>query len=147
MKQLTYKISIGDRFGTWTVIDNASRGKYGNTCYKCECKCGHQLIISGSSLQKGRRSRCANCFHAEKTEAVKKREIGKIYNNWKIIDVIKVNYQSRTKLVAIIKHACGFEKQVSDFYILSILSPRCKKCVPIKEDSLRRYRSRKKLTT
>lgn len=139
------KISIGDKFGKWTVIDLASRDKSGAKCYKCECVCGYKLSIAASSLQNGRRSRCANCFHADRTESVKKREIGKIYNNWQITNLIKVNYKLRTKLTVIIKHVCGLERSFTDFYMLEILPPRCKNCVPLKKDTLRRYKSREKI--
>jgi hypothetical protein len=144
MKTATIKISVGDKYGNWTVIDKASKSEHGFTHYKCECVCGHQLFITGASLYNGYRYRCANCFNQERMEKIKKREIGKIYNDWEIIDLIKVDCPERTKLAAIIKHICGFQKQTRDFYMLRFHAPRCKKCLPLKEDSLRRYESRKR---
>lgn len=140
------KISIGDKYGKWTVIDNGTRNIRGATVYKCKCECGYQLYIVGASLYRGYRSRCVNCFNSQRVEETKKREIGQIYNGWEIVDLIMVKYKSRNNLTAKAKHICGIVKQIFQFYMLKTFPPRCKKCTPIKEDSIRRYKSKGKIT-
>lgn len=49
---------IGQKFGRLTVIKRADNDKYGHTQWLCQCECGNQKVIAGSSLKKGLTKSC-----------------------------------------------------------------------------------------
>lgn len=56
---------IGQTFGRLTVIDRAENDKHGHTRWLCQCECGNQKVIAGSSLKKGLTQSCG-CLKKEK---------------------------------------------------------------------------------
>ena len=48
----------GERFGRWTVIEYAGRGKHGEVQYKCRCDCGTERVLRRTSLTSGNSKSC-----------------------------------------------------------------------------------------
>ena len=50
-------ISVGDQYGSWTVIDEGPlKGR--NQYYLCRCACGKEKLVQGGSLRNGRSKSC-----------------------------------------------------------------------------------------
>ena len=56
---------IGQRFGKLIVLERAENDKFGKTRWLCQCDCGNQKIINGSSLLRGLTVSCG-CNKLEK---------------------------------------------------------------------------------
>lgn len=54
----------GEKFGRWTVIQKAKKGKNGETQYLCRCDCGTEKVLRRSSLTSGN-SRSCGCLSRE----------------------------------------------------------------------------------
>lgn len=50
----------GQRFGQWTVIDEAETPRRG-THWNCVCDCGNKSIVFGADLRRGTSTRCISC--------------------------------------------------------------------------------------
>jgi len=64
----------GSRFGAWTVLFFAGRGKNGNLLWKCLCQCGTIKIFSAAYLRSGETNSCG-CLKG-KSISQKKRTHG-----------------------------------------------------------------------
>jgi len=49
---------IGKRFGRWEVISKEGFNSCGQTMWLCQCECGTERIVNGSSLRTGRSNSC-----------------------------------------------------------------------------------------
>lgn len=56
----SYRDLTGNKFGRWTVLRH-SHVKYAEQFWVCQCDCGTERIIVGSSLKTGRSTSCG-CF-------------------------------------------------------------------------------------
>lgn len=57
-------ISSGDKFGKWTVITTGNKvGR--ERSYKCQCRCGNESTIPGSTLRHKRSTQCRRCSSRE----------------------------------------------------------------------------------
>lgn len=74
----------GQKFGRLTVIERVeNKGK--QTCWKCQCECGNEVIVQGNNLKNGHTVSCG-CFRREKTSESHKTHgmaRSKIYKTWK----------------------------------------------------------------
>lgn len=52
------KSEIGNIYGLLTVIEKAENRRYGSVAWKCKCKCGNEVIISGKELRNGDTKSC-----------------------------------------------------------------------------------------
>ena len=52
------------KFGRLTVLQRAENDRHGNACWLCECDCGSQKVVLGSSLRKGLTVSCG-CYHKD----------------------------------------------------------------------------------
>jgi len=50
---------IGEKFGKWTVIEEAEKNKYGKALYKVQCECGTIRMKSDFHLR--RTDKCKKC--------------------------------------------------------------------------------------
>ena len=55
----------GQRFGKYTVISRVENNKHDMAMWLCQCDCGTQKIVMGSSLRRGLILSCG-CYHKEK---------------------------------------------------------------------------------
>jgi hypothetical protein len=57
------KVSVGDKFGYWTVLEKVSKKRNGRTLiyWKCQCSCGVNKEIAQSCLLRGGSKSCG-CF-------------------------------------------------------------------------------------
>jgi hypothetical protein len=53
--------SLGDQFGSWTVIERDKTDKCGNLRWICKCRCGKIQSVSGTNLRKGKSTACKSC--------------------------------------------------------------------------------------
>ena len=73
---------IGKRFGKWVVLEetskkNISRQKY----YLCQCDCGDQIEVIGSSLRSGKSSSCQKCCRQKISI-----QVGSVSGRWTILN-------------------------------------------------------------
>ena len=54
----------GKKFGRWTVVSEAGRGKRRAVTWLCRCECGTQKVISGNNLRSGNTKSCG-CLSQE----------------------------------------------------------------------------------
>lgn len=59
------KNEIGNTYGYLTVIERAPNSKDGRAMWKCKCKCGNEVIVSGKHLRSGNTKSCG-CYHKER---------------------------------------------------------------------------------
>ena len=62
----------GQRFGKLLVLKRAENDKFGKTRWLCQCDCGNQKIINGSSLSRGLTTSCG-CSKKEKLQEYNKQ--------------------------------------------------------------------------
>ena len=58
------RISIGDKFSRWTVIEKGTPNKWGYSTWVCRCECGNIRTIAQSELIQGRTKSCG-CYRRE----------------------------------------------------------------------------------
>lgn len=51
----------GQRFGKWTVLNEAGRDGRGEALWYCQCDCGRTKKITGFSLRSGHSKSCLHC--------------------------------------------------------------------------------------
>ena len=56
-----HKVSVGDSFGYWVIIDSAPPDKWGYTMWLCKCQCGTIKAVAQSELLQGRSKSCG-CY-------------------------------------------------------------------------------------
>lgn len=59
------KDEIGNTYGYLTVIERAENNKEGRAMWKCKCKCGNEIIVSGKHLRSGNTKSCG-CYQKER---------------------------------------------------------------------------------
>ena len=52
---------VGKRYGEWEVLEFKGSNKWNSKQYLCRCSCGHEQIIDGSTLRRGKTTQCRNC--------------------------------------------------------------------------------------
>lgn len=69
------------RFGDWLVIEKGPTGKYGETCWLCECQCDlhTRKLVKASTLKSGASKSCGHSTTGLKDLT------GMQFNNWKVI--------------------------------------------------------------
>lgn len=76
------KDETGNTYGILTVLERAGSNKHGKALWKCQCECGKEIIVDGTSLRTGNTTSCGcRRLSAEKTE------IGKQYGELTVISV------------------------------------------------------------
>lgn len=60
---------VGERFGRWTVIAKAEKGKRGEIYWECACDCGEKRIVRAALLRAGKSQSCG-CFSKERRHAI-----------------------------------------------------------------------------
>lgn len=69
-------IQIGQKYGKWTIKE--FKGILNeHASYLCECECGYQKIIAGSSLKNGETKSCINCSTKGRLD-IKGQKFGKL---------------------------------------------------------------------
>lgn len=71
-------VSIGDKFGKLTVLEEYGRSKNGEILYKCKCECGNTAIVKGIHLFDGNTRSCG-CIKKERMKhlQVKATNVGR----------------------------------------------------------------------
>lgn len=95
---------VGEKFGRWTVLERAENDKHGKKRFLCECMCGSQKIVDGSSLRQGLSKSCG-CLAPDLKEIRSKKK------TWKNVKTCKFEGCSKKH------HSKGWcKKHYSDFY-------------------------------
>lgn len=113
-------LSIGDKFGMWTVIGEAER-LYNRRAYLCKCDCGTVKPITSNNLKMGRSKSCG-CVNGERIGQLNRTHGmtgSRLYRIWKGIMVRCTNsrhkdypyYGGRGILV------CARWEQFENFYL------------------------------
>lgn len=69
------KVLLGKRFGRWEVIKEQGINRWGQYLWLCQCDCGNQSVVVGSSLTAGTSQSCG-CV-------IKEKITGDQHWNWK----------------------------------------------------------------
>lgn len=62
---MALKNEIGNTYGYLTVIERAPNNKDNRAMWKCRCKCGNELVVSGKRLRSGNTKSCG-CYQKER---------------------------------------------------------------------------------
>ena len=62
---MALKNEIGNTYGYLTVIERGPNNKEGRATWKCKCKCGNEVIVSGKHLRSGNTKSCG-CYQKER---------------------------------------------------------------------------------
>src|SRR5690242_10933367 len=77
----------GRKFGRWTVLERAPRGKVSNAKWLCRCECGNERAVVSVVLRRGESVSCG-CYRAEvsaQRELKHGHAVGRTtrtYNSW-----------------------------------------------------------------
>lgn len=119
----------GKTYGDWTVLSRAD-GEFDIPYWNCQCKCGYDKIVSGSSLRKGGSKSCRLCSvkKQKRPKGLKSAPdlIGKKFNNWTVIQKEQSRYGKSRWLC---KCKCGIEKIVTGQSLMNGSSTKCVGCV------------------
>lgn len=118
MKKLTCE--IGDKFGLWTVTDNAAITRGGHTYVKVKCKCGKEELKCLSDLANGRTKSCRNCAAQSRGKSLK---IGDKFKGWTIIAGPRIHNSTQQWLA---QCECGNTRWFQPNELLN--ETRCFKC-------------------
>ena len=117
---------VGKQFGKLIVKSLSNIGKHGKE-YLCECECGNEKVIRGSTLTSGSVFGCG-CQRGKqnigkKHESFAVSKIGEIHNRLKIVDVEYV--EKRNQYYMICKCNCG--NKTKNIYA-ELVSGKVKSC-------------------
>lgn len=75
---------IGQRFGRWTVLSEASQTRPGSTRYLCRCDCGRESAVCTTNLRRGGSTQCYQCSRLSMTThgESKRKRISRTYRIW-----------------------------------------------------------------
>lgn len=74
-------ISIGRRFGSWTVVGKETR--QGRTYLKTICDCGNESIVGRTDLEKGKSTKCLQCgYQRYESQSVGLSAIMRVYRSY-----------------------------------------------------------------
>lgn len=62
---MAIKDEIGNIYNYLTVIERMPNNKENRAMWKCRCKCGNEIIVSGKSLRQGNTTSCG-CYQKER---------------------------------------------------------------------------------
>ena len=54
-------VSVGERFGKWTVLGEEGKNRHNSMTYRCKCDCGSERTIVRHALTGGRTKQCKRC--------------------------------------------------------------------------------------
>lgn len=93
-------ISEGTKFGQWVVLSTLPKSsKHGYSMFLCQCSCGREIPVKGTSLVQGLSTKCRNVH------------FDKVYGSWTVLNVTKSGAGINTMVLC--RCACGNEKEVN----------------------------------
>lgn len=115
----------GKTFGDLIVLERDYSKKGNRTYWKCQCRCGEKIIVSGTHLRNGHTKSCGCLVNKTASEIHLKDLQGKIVGNLEVLrrDVSK----TEKRVYWICKCSCGNEVSVRSDHLLKeeILSCGC----------------------
>lgn len=80
-------IEIGREYGWFTVLDHASKDRFGHIQYHVRCRCGHEQDVQTSVLGKGA-AKCRECAAKYNAASERANIVGKQYAHFDILEEI-----------------------------------------------------------
>lgn len=121
-------VSIGDKFGEWTVVGNSFKKRFGDQLIwhaRVQCSCGYAGIVLEYRLKNGKSKSCRQCFNASKVKV--KGLPGEKNGVWTVIREEKRIGRDRTLRI---KCSCGYERLATPSAFLNSNPSGCRKCLP-----------------
>lgn len=112
-------ISVGQKIGKWTVLEEAPKTK--NYQQQWLCECGGSGLVLNVSLLKDRSTRCKKC-----SRSAFKDLTGKVFGKWKVLDRLPNNRRNQSQWTC--QCECGTTQAVSGSGLRNKSSTQCKKC-------------------
>jgi hypothetical protein len=79
---------IGNKFGTWTVLEQLSERRGTSLVFKCQCECGTICNQTSNILTSGKSSKCQKCYKdALQRDALSL--IGNKYSSWTVVALLE----------------------------------------------------------
>lgn len=131
-KQKT-KISVGDKFGSLTVLNECGRNKHRHLQYMVKCDCGKEYMVDRARLFR-KNPRCIDCAEASgyrhHTRKPEEHHAGEIIRNWLLLEKPsrKNNstlYTARAKCLS-----CGNISVIASVQLKQRKQFKCVKCPP-----------------
>lgn len=106
---------IGRKFGSWTVLEEVERDKWGKRTYLSRCSCGTERGVDGSSLRTGKSTSCG-CARKVLTDK-------KTYGRWEVIAEVNENKHGQRMFSCVCE--CGTRKNVKGTALRTGTSKSC----------------------
>lgn len=79
----------GNIYGYLTVLSRAENDNQGHAQWLCQCKCGNQIVVKGTSLRKEKGTRSCGCYQREQTSKASVKDlVGKTIGNFTVLESI-----------------------------------------------------------
>ena len=119
-------IKVGQKFGTWTVLQGESRDKHSKMMLLCKCECGLEKYVGAANLKRGKSKSCRQCSILSKIEDISGLRVGK---------TVALRDVGRSKFGAILTEGrcdCGEVRIMQKSAFLRGKSNGCTKCLSTK---------------
>lgn len=85
---------IGQKIGSWTILEDAGQDKHYAVLVKVRCDCGNERIIGLNTLVKGRSLQCKDCSQkCLMQNTTSKYKVGEVINGFKVLDYNLSNHK------------------------------------------------------
>jgi hypothetical protein len=116
-------IIMNNKYGKWTIIEDAGRDKKSNKLVLCKCDCGTEKIQALSTLQRGFSTQCKSCYSKEANSQFDL--VGQRFGKWV---VLKRVVSSKSSARYLCKCDCGREKEIFGYHLRGNKSRACPNC-------------------
>lgn len=113
---------IGEKFNSWTVIEESGHDRHNVKQYLCKCVCGNIRKLARYILIKGHSTRCKECYLKSRNTT----QIGQSYGHWTVLE--QKGQTKRGVLCYECKCTCGRIINVMGQSLRSGQSIMCKTC-------------------
>lgn len=85
---------IGQKIGSWTILEDAGQDKHYAVLVKVKCNCGNERTIRLDTLVNGRSMQCRDCQQKNLIQnTASKYKVGEIVNGFKILGYNLLNFK------------------------------------------------------
>lgn len=125
IKSRKLKVSTGDKFGRWTVIEECEQNGY-TRYFLCECNCINKTLkkIAMGALKNGTSSSCG-CYNIEKLKGRKENVLGLIFGRLTIISDTIHNYTGFGRRVLA---QCSCDGNIKEYKLSNIKNGHTNSC-------------------
>ncbi len=127
---------VGNKYGSYTVLEKITKDNDNNTYWKCICECGQEKIVSSQHLRYGKAKQCRTCF--ESKHQLVGQKFGKLYV---IKDGGYKKYGKNNIKVWYCKCDCGNKVNITTHHLIDGYSKSCGCTKKYKDETMAAFNS------